>query len=343
LEQQAAKIDSMKAVIYERPGQPEEVLKVIDVPRKTPGPTEVVIRVLAAPIVPADLATIRGVYRTPQKTPTVPGYGCQGEVVEVGSAVTTFKIGDNVLSLPFKKSGWTDGCWQEYLCLEETEFYSVPGHLHVHQTCDFYNTALTAWVMVVEKLNLGAGQTLLLTAAGSNVGRMILGLSKVRGFSVIAVVRRPEQMDEIKSLGAKEVICSTQDDITKKTLSLTGLKGVNAVIDAIGGDISTQCFKALADSGKMIVYGLLDLERNSSFDIRKMLFYNLQLSGFWLPGWWYESDTKTRTAAMNKTFDLIQKSALVPKVEKEYRFQDVVEAVRHAERPGNSGRVILVP
>jgi NADPH:quinone reductase-like Zn-dependent oxidoreductase len=183
---------------------------------------------------------------------------------------------------------------------------------------------------------------LLLTAAGSNVGRMILKLSKLRGFSVIAVVRRPEHVAEIKALGASEVICSTTEDMSKRVMTLTNLKGVDAAIDAVGGEMTTECFKLLSDWGRMVVYGLLDKERNSSLDIRKMLFYNLDITGFWLPGWWFRSDLKTRTQAVNRTLELVQNGSLTPVVEKEYHLSQISEAVAHAERPGNSGRIILV-
>lgn len=333
----------MKAVYYERAGEPATVLKVIETEIPEPGPDQIVMRMKAMPINPADLATIRGVYRTPQKTPTVPGYEGLGEIVKVGSRVRSLHVGMPAIMVATKPAGWGNGTWQEYLCTYESDILPIPDGIDPKLTSQFFNTILTPWVMTVNELNLGPGQTLLMTAAGSGVGKLVLKIAAVRGFNVIGVVRRPEQVEEIKKLGAMDVICSANEDITKRTLALTGLKGVDAVIDAVGGEVSAQCFRALADWGQMLVYGLLELERNANYDVRKMLFYNLGLRGFWIPAWWDRVDLKVRTHAVNMCFDLIRKGVLVPEVEKEYSLADIGQAVAHAERPGNKGRIMLVP
>ncbi|MGE0763391.1 MAG: zinc-dependent alcohol dehydrogenase family protein [Bdellovibrionales bacterium] len=333
----------MIAVLYDRPGEPADVLYSKNLADPAPQAAEVVVKMSHMSIVPADMATIRGLYRTPQKTPTVPGYGGQGQIVAVGPGVTSFSIGDTVLIMPFKKPGWTNGCWQELVCVDESDVVLLPKDINLLHTPDFFNTPLTAWVMTVEILNLGPQHTLLLTAAGSCVGRMVLGLASVRGYKVIAVVRRPQQVEEIRQLGATHVICSSNEDIGKSVMSFTQLKGVDAVIDAVGGEITGQCFKLLSDAGKMIVYGLLDLQRQSSIDIRKMLFYNLSVQGFWLPGWWFNAPIKLRTQAMNKAMQMVQKGVMVTPIEKEYPLTSIKEAVRHAEKSGNVGRVMLVP
>jgi NADPH:quinone reductase len=332
----------LKAVIYNQPGEPSTVLQCVEVPIRDPGPGQVLLKMRQMPVVPADLATIRGLYRTPQKTPTVPGYSGQGTVMAVGPGVKSFKEGDDALVLAFKESGWANGAWQSHLVTEETELLAVPAGIALDSSFDFFNTPLTAWVMAVQKMNIQPGQTLLLTAAGSCVGRMLISLAKERKFSVIAVVRRPEQVAEIKALGAAEVICTQTEDIQKRVMALTQLKGVDHCIEAVGGPSTTACFKVLNEHGKMIVFGLLDATRDSEIDIRKLLFYNLNLSGFWLPGWWYGSDIKSRTFAMERTFDLIQKGVLTCPVEKKYPLSQISEAVKHAEKSGNVGRVALV-
>lgn len=333
----------MISISYEQTGEPAIVLrpKEISIPR--PNATEVLVRIRHSPITPSDLATIRGVYRTPQTTPTVPGYNGIGEVVEVGADVTSFRIGAKVLILPFKKSGWTNGCWQEFVCAEQSDLIAMADGLGFDDVPDFFTTSMTAWVIVVNCLNLSPGQKVLVTAAGSCVGRSIIRLAKVRGYSVIAVVRRAEQVAQIKELGVEQVICSSTEDIGKTAMQMTNLKGVDAVIDSVGGDVSSQCFKVLADWGKMVVFGLLDKERNSSLDIRKMLFYNLRIEGFWLPGWWFHSDMKTRMHAINRTMEFIKDGTLTLPIEKRYKFSQIAEAVQHAERPGNTGRILLEP
>lgn len=334
----------MKQVIYTQPGEPNTVLNLVESPVPTPQSNEILIRTISSAVTPADMATIRGVYRTPQKTPAVPGYDGVGEIAELGTNVRGFKVGQKVLVSPIRKSGWQVGFWQEYFCLPENYVIPLGEGIPPENATLCFNLLVTSWVMLVEKLNLGKGQTLLLTAAGSSIGQTVLKLAKLRGFKVIAVVRRPDAVDELLQLGATHVICTAQDDITKKALALTQLQGVDAVIDSIGGEAASASFRALAENGKMISYGLLDLQRNSDIDIRKLLFYNLSLSGFWLPGWWMHSDVKHRNAVLDRVFSLLREDpSFAPYVEQTYSFDQIKEAVIHSEKPGKKGAIYIKP
>jgi NADPH:quinone reductase-like Zn-dependent oxidoreductase len=261
--------------------------------------------------------------------------------MKVGANVKSLKPGMSVVKITNSLAEWQDGTWQEYLAVDETCVQILPDDIDHYKITSLMISILPAWVMTVNILNLKPGQTLLMTGAGSAVGRLVLQLAAHRGFSVIGVVRRPEQVEEIKKLGAIDVICSSTEDVTKRALALTKLRGVDAAIDSVGGESATQCFKALADWGKLIIYGMLDMKRDSTFDIRKMLFSNLTVQGFWVTSWWLDSDVQTRSVAVNKCFDLVRKGLLNPPVEKEYKLEEFATAMAHAERPGNRGRIVF--
>lgn len=330
-------------IVYDQQGEPAKVLRAEESQTSEPGPDQVVIQIESSTITPADLATIRGVYRTPQKVPATPGYEGVGRLLKIGTNVKSVKVGQRVLISFSTKSGWQNGSWQEYACKDEHQVYPIPDTGDANVWVQFFNTILTPWIMAVDKLDLKSGDTLLVTGCGSTVGQILIQISKIRGFSIIGVVRRPEQVEFIKSLGVQNVLCSATDDITQKCLALTQLKGVTAVLDAVGGKVASQCFRALKDRGSMIVYGLLDLEREASIDIRKMLFYNLSLEGFWLPDWWMRTPLDHRTRLTNTVIDLVATDKLIAPVETCYAFKDIVAAVTHAEKPGNKGRIILKP
>ncbi len=331
----------MLAIIYERQGQPKDVLQVVDLPTPTPTGNQVLVQVEAAPIEPADLAVVRGVYRTPQTAPTIPGLEACGRIVALGPDAKHYQVGQRVMALPFKSPGWTNGTWQQFWCIEETELFPVPDVVDSATWSQFFITILTPWVMAVEEFRLSQGQNLLVTGAGSTVGQVLIQISRLMQFNFIGVVRRPEQVQEILALGASHVICSSTEDITQRAMALTQLQGVNAVVDAVGGTVTSQCFRALADNGKMFVYGLLALERESAIDIRKMLFYNLSLQGFWLPGWWDKSDPQYRLQVTQNAASLVAQGYLTAPVDSIFSARDVKEAVIKAESPGNKGRVIL--
>ena len=331
----------MKALIYEKCGEPIDVIKLRELPIPKPAPDQVLLKIKTMTLNPSDLAMIRGVYKAKQKLPNAPGIEGIGEVIAVGSQIKSLQPGMLVIKTPESTTELVVGTWQEYICVPESHVVILPAHSDPLQMTQLFSTISSAWIITVNELNLKPGQTLLLTAAGSTVGRLILQLSKYRGFSVIAVVRRPEQVAEMKALGAQEVICSTTEDVGNKALAYTKLKGVDAALDCVGGDMSTHCLKALAEQGKMIIFGLLENKIQVNFDIRKLLFSNITVRGFWLNGWLQNSDYHQRTIVVNKCIDLIEKGIITADIEKEYKIEDFVEALKHVERPGNSGRVII--
>ena len=333
----------MLKVVYQRSGEPSKVLEIANVETPSPAGSQVLVKLAMMPIVPADLATIRGIYRTPQKTPTTPGLEGIGVISATGNKVESFAVGQRVLVLPFKNAGWSNGTWQEYVLLDEYDVFPIPDQAEAHVWAQLFNTILTPWIMLVEDLRLKSGDTLLLTGAGSTVGQVALQISKIKGFSVIGVVRRSEQIQLIKELGARDVICSANEDITQRAMALTNLRGVDAVLDAVGGKVASQCLRALADNGTMYVYGLLDLERDSGIDIRKILFYNLSLRGFWLPGWWHRTATDERIRIINTVAGLVAQGHLTAVIDSKFRLSEVKAAVEKAEQPGNNGRVFLIP
>jgi NADPH:quinone reductase len=332
----------MARVIYQQKGNPIDVLEVGDSQSEMLGPHDIQVKMEAMPVNPSDLSIIRGVYRTPQKTPAVPGTDGAGIIAAVGSDVKGLKIGQRVVVMPIKTAGWTNGTWQEYLCIDESGVFPIPDGGDTNNWAQLF-TILTAWIMAVEELKLGPGDTVLVTAAGSTVGRSLLQIAKLRGFSVIAVVRRPEHKEILMQLGAKDVICSANEDITQRALAATQLKGVTAVIDSVGGEVASQCFRALAERGTMFVYGLLALERDSSIDIRKMLFYNLSLRGFWIPDWWRSAELDKRMQVANTVVNLVVEGKLTADVDSTFKLSEIKQAVAKAEQPGNNGRVMLVP
>lgn len=331
----------MKALVYEKFGEPAEVLHLQEIPIPEPAPDQVLVRMHSMSLNPSNLALVRGVYKVKQKLPNVPGMEGVGEIVKVGSQVKSLKPGMRGMVVPDQISELLVGTWQEYICVPETALQLLPDQVDLAKMTDLPITVMSAWIITVNELNLGPGQTLLLTAAGSAVGRYILQLSKVRGFSVIAVVRRPEQVEQIKALGAKEVICSSTEDVGAKALSYTKLKGVDAALDCVGGDTTSHCLKALGDNGKLVIFGLLENKIQATFDTRKILFSNLTIKGFWLSGWLQACDYNQRTIVANKCIELLDKGVLSSHVEKAYKLEEFKEAVKHSERPGNTGRIIF--
>jgi NADPH:quinone reductase-like Zn-dependent oxidoreductase len=324
----------MRSVRFEKFGEPAEVLRVEELPAPSPGPGEVLVRMRARPINPADLLTVRGLYGALPKLPATPGFEGAGVIEEVGPDVRAAPVGQRVIPTG------TPGTWQEYLVARAVRLIPIPEGLGDAVAAQFVVNPLTAWVMTTRELTLDPGAWLVQTAAGSTLCRIVLQIARLRGFKTIAVVRRRGQVDELKALGADEVICTADEDLVGRVMAITGQAGVPAAIDAVGGRVGGEVVRALSPGGVMLVYGRLSQDP-LPLDSGQMVFRNLTVRGFWLTEWFRRTPIEARNAVMGEVLDLMAKGHIAPPVEAEYDLGAVGEAVRHAERSGNRGKVIL--
>ncbi|HYN84378.1 MAG TPA: zinc-dependent alcohol dehydrogenase family protein [Pyrinomonadaceae bacterium] len=325
----------MLSVRFKEFGNPADVLMVEDVPRPEAGAGQVLVKMRARPINPSDLLTVRGLYGALPKLPATPGLEGMGEVAEGVAGVAHLRQGGRVIPLGVQ------GTWSEYVVAPAAQLIPVPDSVSDQTAAQFVVNPLTAWIMCVEELALKPGEWLLQTAAGSTLGRIVLQLARTRGFKTINVVRRREQAEELKSLGADEVISTDEDDLVARVREITGRAGLTKAIDAVGGETGGAVARALGRGGVMLVYGLLS-GRPLSIDGGQMIFTSSTVRGFWLGEWLRSAAPERVQAVTGEMMRAMASSEVVPPVEAEYPLADVLAAVAHAERPGRSGKVLLV-
>ncbi len=325
----------MQSVRFYEFGNPAEVLRVEDVPQPEPGENQVLVRLRARSINPSDLLTVRGLYGSLPKLPATPGLEGMGEVAAVGDEVKNLRTGQRVIPLGVQ------GTWQEYILAASAQLIPVPDGVSDQTAAQFVVNPLTAWIMTIEELALKPGEWLLQTAAGSTLGRVVLQIARLRGFKTINLVRRREQVEELRTLGADEVICTADEDIVERVKEITGKAGLTKAIDAVGGKTGAAVFQALGRGGVMLVYGLLSMEP-MPVDGGRMIFNTATIRGFWLSEWLRTAAPEQRQAVTAGMLRSMATNEIVPPVEAEYPLSDVLAAVEHAERPGRSGKVLLV-
>jgi NADPH2:quinone reductase len=233
------------------------------------------------------------------------------------------------------------GTWAEYLIAPAVQLIPVPDGVSDQAAAQFVVNPLTAWIMTVEELALQPGEWLLQTAAGSTLGRVVLQIARQRGFKTINVVRRREQGEELKSLGADEFICTDEEDIPERVREIAGKAGVTKAIDAVGGETGAAVMSALGRGGVMLVYGLLSGEP-MPIDGGRMIFTTTTLRGFWLGDWMRSAPPERQQATVAEMLRSMATREIVPPVEAEYPLSEVLAAAAHSERPGRSGKVLLV-
>jgi NADPH2:quinone reductase len=324
-----------RAVRFEEFGEPADVLSTSRIPMPEPGPGEVTIRLRARPINPSDLSVVRGRYGDLPPLPATPGLEGMGEVEALGAGVGNVTVGDRVVPL-----GITPGTWAERMTASAATLVPVPDGVSDDAAAQLVVNPLTAWVLVVEELDVQPGEWLLQSAAGSTLGRIVLQLAKARGFRTINLVRRPEQAQELLDLGADEVIVDGED-VPARVGEITGGAGAAKAMDAVGGPLAAAMAASLAVRGTLATYGRLSQEP-VPLDTGTQIFRGSTLRGFWLAHWFRESSPAHIQETIGTMLGLMAEGVVDPPVEARYDLADVRAAVAHAERPGRAGKVLLV-
>ncbi|WP_105317998.1 zinc-binding dehydrogenase [Thermus tenuipuniceus] len=265
----------MKAVVMEARGGPE-VLKVAEVPTPEPGPKEVRIRVKAAALNHLDIWVRKGVASPKLPLPHILGADASGVVDAVGPGVTGFVPGDEVVVNPGLSCGHCERClagednlcpkyeilgehrfgaYAEYLVVPEVNLLKKPPNLSFEEAAAIPLTFLTAWQMVVDKLQVRPGEDVLVMAAGSGVSVAAIQIAKLFGARVIATAGSEEKLRKAKELGADETVNYTHPDWPKEVRRLTSGKGADKVVDHTGALYFEGVIRATANGGRIAIAG----------------------------------------------------------------------------------------
>jgi NADPH:quinone reductase len=326
----------MKAVVCEIWGNPEQVLQVRDVPPPAqPQRGEVRVRMLASPINPSDLMMVRGTYGRQPRLPCVPGFEGVG-IVEAGSGL----LARRVLNKRVAVLNSSSGNWQEQVVIPARQAVPVPNDLSDEQAASYFVNPASALAMTRHVLKVPAGAWLLQTAAGSQLGRMVIRLGQLYGFKTLNVVRRPEQAEELRQLGGTAVIATNAESLIERVRQLTNGDGVLYAIDAVGGETGTQVISTLGRGGRLLVYGTLAGEP-ITIDPRVLLVGQKRVEGFWLSEWVRDQGILTMLLLFRKIGKLMREGILATEVGMAFKLDDIQAAVRHAAQPGRQGKTLL--
>jgi NADPH:quinone reductase-like Zn-dependent oxidoreductase len=325
----------MKAIVFERFGDPREVLQVRDVPVPEPGPGEVRVRMLASPINPSDLLVVRGEYGKRPALPATPGFEGVGIVEATGfGPLGWLRKGRRVAVLNGK-----GGNWQEQVVVSARQVVPVKD-LPLEQSATFFVNPASALVMTRRVLKVPRGAWLLQTAAGSALGRMIIRLGRHHGFRTINVVRRRELAEELLRAGADAAIATADESVEERVQALTGGAGVGFALDAVGGATGLAVVRALGPGGRMLVYGTLSGEP-IPLDPRLLMVGHKSIEGFWLSEWARAQGVLTMVTLFRQIRSLIAAGVLTSEVAGSFPLDEIRAAVEQALAPGRPGKVLL--
>ncbi|MBI1313286.1 zinc-binding dehydrogenase [bacterium] len=335
----------MKAVVFEETGDPASVLasREVDVPEPRAG--EVLVRMLASPVNPSDLMFVRGQYTLQPTLPATPGFEGVGVVEKVsGGLRSRFMLGKKVCVL--SRNG---GNWAEYNSVPVTQVIPfsplLTGEMSIEQSATFFVNPATAFVMTRKVLCVPAGQWLLQTAAGSVLGRMVIRLGKRFDFKTLCIVRRDEQVDELRLLGADAVLkfdaaSDSPAEFAARVRELTGGSGIALAIDCVGGATGSAVIASLARNGRVLVFGTLSGEP-LNFSPRDLMTPGASVTGFWLGNYMESLTIPAKLSLVRTIAGLIREGVLASEVADSFPLDEVAAAVQQAEQPNHRGKVLL--
>src|SRR5271167_1892370 len=237
----------MKAIVFETLGGPE-VMKITEVAKPEVKPGTVLIKVRAAGINFADTLFRQGQYAMQPKLPDTPGLEAAGELEAVGEGVPNLKAGQRVAALGSKM-------YAEYALAPAMQVIPIPDSLSFEHAAAFPIQVLTAWHMLHTSHKTGPGQTVLVHSAAGGVGIVAVQIAKAAGARVIGTVSSTSKAALIKEYGADDVINYATDDFAVEANRLTGGRGVDLILDAVGATTLEKGLTCLAPFGHLILYG----------------------------------------------------------------------------------------
>lgn len=240
---------SYRALVCHRLSDDLSGVEMRSLPARAPGPRQVLVRLRAASVNFPDLLMTKGLYQFRPELPFVPGLEGAGVVEAVGSEVTGFSVGERVLA--HNKTG----CFAEQILLPDTAVRRIPGGLDFAQAAAFQAAAVTAYVALVRRGNLAAGETLLVHGASGGVGMATVQLGRHLGARVIATGTSDEKLAVVREQGAHEVIDLRRENMRERVKELTGGAGADVIFDPVGGDVFDESLRCIAWDGRLLVIG----------------------------------------------------------------------------------------
>jgi NADPH:quinone reductase len=321
----------MRAVEITQPGGPE-VLKPADRPRPAPRENEILIKVAAAGVNRPDVLQRTGNYPVPPGASDIPGLEVAGEVV--GGSTRHFKIGDKVCALV------AGGGYAELCVAPEVQALPIPKGLTAAQAAALPETFFTVWSNVYDRGRLAPGETLLVQGGSSGIGVTAIQMAAAMGNRVFATAGSDEKCAACLRLGAERAINYRTQDFEKEIKEATGGKGVNVILDMVGGDYVPREIKCLADDGRLVFIAYLRGPK-AEMNIDAVMRRRLTITGSTLRPRPVEFKGAIAQKLREKIWPLIESGRIKPEIYKTFPLEQAAEAHRLMESSQHIGKIVL--
>ena len=336
----------MRAVVLRRHGPPE-ILRVSDVPSPEPGDGQVAVQVEAVGLNYAEVLSRRGQYGWAPPLPYVLGMEAAGRIEALGPSVTTRSVGERVVV------GSQFGAYGERIVVPQARAFPAPEDYSLEELAAFPVNYMTAWVALTEMARLRPSDRVIVTAAAGGVGTAAVQLASRFGCEVLGLAGSDEKLSRVRELGASATVNYREPGFAQRLEDVVGDRGVDVVLETVGGEVYRRCFASLAPFGRIVVvgYASMNLKKWNPLtwwptwrDAPRAGVQELAVAsaGILASHLGYLLDDEARLLRVQGDLvDFMRKHGIRPIVGATFPFDDVAEAHRFMESRRSVGKIVL--
>jgi putative PIG3 family NAD(P)H quinone oxidoreductase len=322
----------MRAVVLKENGGPE-VLTIEEIPSPKPGPEEVVVQLRATALNRADLLQRMGLYPGPEMELEIPGMEFAGEIVEVGQRVKDWSAGDLAMGIV------GGGSYAEQLVTNERTLLPIPDGVDLGDAAAIPEVFMTAFDALVVQGGLTSGRWALVHAGASGVGTASIQIAKALGARII-VTASSGKVAACQALGADVVVDYTTADFADAVKDATDGRGVDVVLDVIGGEYTVRNIKSLRTGGRIIQVGVMG-EGRVDLPLGLLLMKRASIIGTTLRSRPLEDKIKLAQQVIVELLPLFETGQLRPVIDSRYGFDQIADAHAYMQTNANIGKILI--
>ncbi len=321
----------MRAIRIEGPAHD---LVLGEVPRPDLGPESVLVEVHATAVNRADLLQRRGFYPPPPGESEILGLEAAGVVGEVGGAVRGWRRGDRVMCL------LAGGGYAEYVAVPQGMLLPIPERLSFEEAAAIPEVYYTAYMTLVAEAGLAAGEFVLIHAGGSGVGTASIQLARALGARPLVTAGQADKLERCRALGAEGGINYKEEDFAERGRELSGGRGVDVILDCVGGQYLERNLALLAPKGRLVIIGLMGGAK-ADINLALVVGKRLRVIGTVLRTRTLEEKLALTAGVRERILPLLDAGTLRPVIDATYALADAAAAHDHVAANANFGKVIL--
>ena len=332
-----AKMRAVQLRDYETGPQSIAIVEML-VPQPRPG--EVLVQVFASPINPSDISFLRGLYAFKKPLPAVPGFEGSGTVVASGGGILARFLNGRRVACAVAEAGARGGMWAEYVVVSARRCVPLSRDVELEAGATMLVNPLMAWAMM-DEVRRGGHRAIVQTAAASALGKMVVRLGQRFSVPVINVVRRTEQVEVLRGMGAEHVVDSSAGDFDERLRDLCHKLGATIGFDPVAGETSGRVLRAQPKGSRLVVYGALS-DAPAQISPASLIFEEKQVEGLWLSAWMGNRNILSQLRVGRKVQRLLA-TDLKTEIQGRISLEEVKYGIDQYAANMTAGKVLVMP